>query len=275
MINKLADEYMDHINHGKRKNEMTSGGGNHPNREGKKCGNHRPHTNFEGFYDNHGHNDSLKQVWRRDDIMSSDEEEGEKTLDEFNRGARRGDRPRTMVGKRTIADYTGEFLRLQARCNLRKTDKQSAARCGKPGHRSNVCPERSTYYSVESRKDELIVDDAFQEVNEELKYTEPLDGEAEQVTYMCSIIIDGRSCKILVSKALVKAFKLLTEPHHSPYQIGWIKKEPTLKVTEICKVPLAIGKHYNELVTCDVVNMEACHVLLGRPWQHDVDSTHQ
>ncbi|GJS53946.1 hypothetical protein Tco_0627308 [Tanacetum coccineum] len=41
------------------------------------------------------------------------------------------------------------------------------------------------------------------------------------------------------------------------------------------KVPLAIGKHYNELVTYDVVVIEACHVLLRRPWQHDVDSTHQ
>ncbi|GKD44298.1 hypothetical protein Tco_1268943 [Tanacetum coccineum] len=59
------------------------------------------------------------------------------------------------------------------------------------------------------------------------------------------------------------------------YQIGWIKKGLALKVTKICKVPLAIGKHYNELVTCDVVDMEACHVLLERPWQHDVDFTHQ
>nr|GEV61298.1 transposon Ty3-I Gag-Pol polyprotein [Tanacetum cinerariifolium] len=25
----------------------------------------------------------------------------------------------------------------------------------------------------------------------------------------------------------------------------------------------------------DVVDMEACHVLLGRPWQHDMDATHQ
>nr|GEZ53992.1 RNA-directed DNA polymerase [Tanacetum cinerariifolium] len=40
-------------------------------------------------------------------------------------------------------------------------------------------------------------------------------------------------------------------------------------------VPIAIGKPYNDLVTCDVVDMEACHVLLERPWQHDVDSTHQ
>ncbi|GJS31648.1 RNA-directed DNA polymerase [Tanacetum coccineum] len=86
---------------------------------------------------------------------------------------------------------------------------------------------------------------------------------------ICSIIIDGGNCENLVSKALVKAFKLPTEPHPRPYQIGRIKKGLALKVTEICKVPLAIGKHYNELVTCDVVDMETCHVLLGRPWQRD------
>ncbi|GJW06226.1 RNA-directed DNA polymerase [Tanacetum coccineum] len=56
------------------------------------------------------------------------------------------------------------------------------------------------------------------------------------------------SCENLVSMALFKAFKLPTKPHPNPYQIGWIKKGPALK---------------------------ACHVLLGRPWQRDVDSTHQ
>ncbi|GJW18351.1 hypothetical protein Tco_0025787 [Tanacetum coccineum] len=61
----------------------------------------------------------------------------------------------------------------------------------------------------------------------------------------------------------------------SSFQIGWIKKGPTLKVNDICKVPIAIGKHYNELVPCDVVDIEACHVLLGRPWKQDMDVTHQ
>ncbi|GJT03458.1 hypothetical protein Tco_0824627 [Tanacetum coccineum] len=113
----------------------------------------------------------------------------------------------------------------------------------------------------EVRKNKVA--DAFQK-EDELEYVKPLDGEAEQVTYViCSIIIDGESYKNLVSKALVKAFKLPTEPRHSLYQIGWIKKELALKVTKICKVPLAIGKHYNELVICDVIGIEACHVLLG------------
>ncbi|GJQ92807.1 putative nucleotidyltransferase, ribonuclease H [Tanacetum coccineum] len=148
------------------------------------------------------------------------------------------------------------------------------------------------------------VADVFQE-EDELEYVKPLDVEAEQVTYIvqrtlcspkvsdssqrnkifqtkclvkekiCSIIIDGGSCENLVSKALVKAFKLPTQPHPSPYHIRRIKKGLALKVTKICKVPLAMGKHYNELVTCDVVDMETWHVLLGRLWQRDVDSTHK
>ncbi|GJS43553.1 RNA-directed DNA polymerase [Tanacetum coccineum] len=60
------------------------------------------------------------------------------------------------------------------------------------------------------------------------------------------------------SKALAKYFKLPTKPRHSPYQIGWMKKVLALKVTKFCKVPLAIGKHYNELVICDVIDIEAC-----------------
>ncbi|GJZ82654.1 zinc finger, CCHC-type containing protein [Tanacetum coccineum] len=117
------------------------------------------------------------------------------------------------------------------------------------------------------------VADAFQE-EDELEHVEPLDGEMEQVTYVvqrtlyspkvsdysqrnkifqtkcfvkekiCSII-DGESCENLAFKALVKAFKLPSEPHHSPYQIGRIKKGLTFKVTE------------------------------ERPWKHDMDATYQ
>nr|GEU45666.1 hypothetical protein [Tanacetum cinerariifolium] len=136
---------------------------------------------------------------------------------------------------------TGEFLRLQSRCNLRETDELSAARCGEPRHRSNVCPKRSTYYLIESGNNGLIIDDTFQE-EDELEYAEPLDEEAKQVTYF-----DQRT--LCSPKALVKDFKLPTEPHHSPYQIGWIKKGPTLKVIEICVISLKKKLESKILVT--------------------------
>ncbi|GJY61609.1 hypothetical protein Tco_0462266 [Tanacetum coccineum] len=87
------------------------------------------------------------------------------------------------------------------------------------------------------------VADAFQE-EYELQCAEPLDGEAEQVTY----VIQRTLCSPKIKKGLA------------------------LKVTEICKVSLAIGKHF---VTCDVVDIEKSHVLFGRPWKHDMDATHQ
>jgi len=48
-----------------------------------------------------------------------------------------------------------------------------------------------------------------------------------------------------------------------------------VKVTEICRVPISIGKIYKDEVVCDVIDMDASHVLLGRPWQYDVDITYK
>jgi len=39
------------------------------------------------------------------------------------------------------------------------------------------------------------------------------------------------------------------------------------------KVKLSVGNYVDD-VLCDVVPMEACHVLLGRPWQFDKKTIH-
>ncbi|GJX11075.1 RNA-directed DNA polymerase [Tanacetum coccineum] len=57
----------------------------------------------------------------------------------------------------------------------------------------------------------------------------------------------------------VKAFQ--RKPRHRPIRSGWIKKGLALKVTKICKVPLAIGKHYNELIIFDDFDIECWRVM--------------
>jgi hypothetical protein len=39
------------------------------------------------------------------------------------------------------------------------------------------------------------------------------------------------------------------------------------------RLSFSIGDYHDE-VDCDIVPMQACHLLLGHPWQFDVDSVH-
>jgi len=51
----------------------------------------------------------------------------------------------------------------------------------------------------------------------------------------------------------------------------WLNDCGALCVTNIVTVSFSIGR-YNDQVECDVVPMEACQLLLGRPWLYDRDA---
>ena len=64
-----------------------------------------------------------------------------------------------------------------------------------------------------------------------------------------------------------------TVKHAKPYRLQWLNDSGEVKVTKQVVVPFSIGKYVDE-VLCDVVPMQASHILLGRPWQYDRKAIH-
>ena len=76
-------------------------------------------------------------------------------------------------------------------------------------------------------------------------------------------------CSIL----LVEKLDVQVIPHLKPYKLHWLNEDMDLVVDKQVKVSLSLG-NYKDNVLCDVVPMEACHILLGRLWKFDEKTTH-
>ena len=65
----------------------------------------------------------------------------------------------------------------------------------------------------------------------------------------------------------------MVHKHPTPYKLRWLGDFSELRVSHQCIVPITIGT-YSDEVTCDVIPMDACHILLGRPWEYDSYTMH-
>ncbi|XP_042408307.1 uncharacterized protein LOC121997755 [Zingiber officinale] len=90
---------------------------------------------------------------------------------------------------------------------------------------------------------------------------------------VCGLIIDGGSCVNVASKLMVDKLGLPTLKHPKPYKLQWLNDSGEMKVTKQVLISFTIGRYTDE-VLCDVVPMQAGHLLLGRPWQFDRQTTH-
>ena len=54
----------------------------------------------------------------------------------------------------------------------------------------------------------------------------------------------------------------------TPYKVSWLQKGHQLLVQEQSEVEFQIGK-YKDKVLCDIMPMDACHILLGLPWKFE------
>ncbi|PKU66848.1 putative mitochondrial protein [Dendrobium catenatum] len=90
---------------------------------------------------------------------------------------------------------------------------------------------------------------------------------------VCNVIIDSGSCENVVAAVMVEKLQLPTTEHPRPYALSWIRKDAEVQVDKRCQVDFSIGQ-FRDRVQCDVVPMDACHLLLGRPWQFDKGTIH-
>jgi hypothetical protein len=90
---------------------------------------------------------------------------------------------------------------------------------------------------------------------------------------VCSVIIDGGSCTNVASTIMVEKLGLPMAKHPKPYKLQWLNDSGEIRVNKQVLVAFRIGKYEDE-VLCDVVSMQAGHLLLGRPWQFDRQVKH-
>ncbi|KAK8949134.1 hypothetical protein KSP39_PZI005042 [Platanthera zijinensis] len=202
-----------------------------------------------------------------------------------------------VITARNIRNPTGERVPIG---KISKTNATCYA-CGVQGHYASECPTKPkpvALLDVASEPAEIVYE--AEEDSESEGVPSDLDDDANMMVMRCilatpraidvwnrtnifsvnfksgekwcKLIIDSGSCMNVVSESAVSRMLLTAEPHPHPYKVAWVNKT-SLPVSKRCLVPLTI-KAYSEKIWCDVIPMDACHVLLGRPWLYDHDVTH-
>jgi hypothetical protein len=97
---------------------------------------------------------------------------------------------------------------------------------------------------------------------------------ANPMVKVCDVVIDDGCCANVVSQAMVENLGLMTIKHPHPYNLVWLKNSQKVNVYKQCHVQFSIGDIYYDKVLCDVIPMDACHLILGRPLQYDRHTMH-
>ncbi|GKA88519.1 putative nucleotidyltransferase, ribonuclease H [Tanacetum coccineum] len=181
--------------------------------------------------------------------------------------------------------------------------------CGEPGHRQSECKKAGKRHLFADPEGDD--DAAYEEYKEALVYDDEPECEEEYVSgdvgvnlvvrrscltpktdgddwlkhnifqstctisgKVCTFVCDSGSYDNLIAAEAVQKQGLKTKKHPKPYKLQWLKKGGEVIVSRCVHVPFSVGNTYKDNVWCDVVPMDACHLLLGRPWEYDRDITH-
>ncbi len=170
-------------------------------------------------------------------------------------------------------------------------------KCHKWGHRSFECPEadqagqRGAYVAqleevttppqeaqnAPETGEALVLDKVLfkpvKEVTEQAQWKALFRTFCKSRGKCCKLIINSDSIDNLVSIEMVEKLELKRLKHPTHYKVSWLQKGHQLLVDEQCKVEFQICR-YKDKVVCDIMPMDVCHILLGKPWQYDRKVVH-
>ncbi|XP_014496254.1 uncharacterized protein LOC106757910 [Vigna radiata var. radiata] len=157
--------------------------------------------------------------------------------------------------------------------HLRETPRDTKGRetrcfkCGDKGHYSTECRFKKSTYILEHESNSEVSSSCASELSssEEEHEAPPCDGDL----LMVRRLLEAKH----VDSRMVEKLGLTPTPHLNPYKLQWVKEDEGIVVKEQVSVPISIGK-YEDHIICDMVPMEAGHILLGRPWQFDKQALH-
>ncbi|XP_042415155.1 uncharacterized protein LOC122004313 [Zingiber officinale] len=164
---------------------------------------------------------------------------------------------------------------------VRSSSKYEAASSSRrSGHIAYQCPNKRSMIMLDNGEIEIEEEDEGNESTPSVEDTSDvelaIDGQALVVLralLMQTKEDDDRLCVNVASKLMVDKFGLPTLKHPKPYKLQWLNDSGEMKVTKQVLISFTIGRYTDE-VLCDVVPMQASHLLLGRPWQFDRRTTH-
>ncbi|XP_038680948.1 uncharacterized protein LOC119981878 [Tripterygium wilfordii] len=148
--------------------------------------------------------------------------------------------------------------------NHGSTSQVRCFKCGEQGHRVIECQKREKF-----GKGLFVESDEYEAgLGVDLDLEPIYDDDAPYGEDTCS------SFENVVAEEVVRKIGLVTEKHPVPYKLSWLKKGSEVNVTKRCQVPFSMETQYVDKIWCDVVAMDACHLLLGRPCQFDRRMVH-
>jgi len=68
---------------------------------------------------------------------------------------------------------------------------------------------------------------------------------------------------------MIEKLNLQSSTHPQPYNIQLLNQSKGSQVNSRCLVSFSIGKNYHDELWFDVIPMDACPILFGRPWLFD------